>query len=237
MFISFHCVASMVNNKGEKTGYAWPLTAVEEKIPAPFLQQYAKHITSIIDSITDGFALVDDDFKIILWNQAAERMTGLSAEKLIGSHVLERLTELFNVDVYKGFIKAVRKRQTFICDQYVRRLGFWFEINAYPSAEGVMVYFRDVTNRKKQEILLELEKRVLEINSDQKASLSTTLDYYLEGIEKIFPGMLCSVITLLDDGVSMRHLSAPSLPVNFTSAIDGLRIGPKAGSCGTAMYT
>ena len=57
-----------------------------------------------------------------------------------------------------------------------------------------------------------------------------------EGIEKIFPGMYCSVLTLDEDGISVRHLSAPGLPAIYAHAIDGLPIGPEAGSCGTAMY-
>ena len=85
-------------------------------------------------------------------------------------------------------------------------------------------------------MLLELEKKVLEINSDQKASLRVTIDYFLEGIEGIFPGMLCSVLTLDDDRVTLRHLSAPSLPIEFSSFIDGVHIGPATGSCGTAAY-
>ena len=34
----------------------------------------------------------------------------------------------------------------------------------------------------------------------------------------------------------MRLGAAPSLPDSYAKAIDGVRIGPKAGSCGTAAY-
>jgi len=48
--------------------------------------------------------------------------------------------------------------------------------------------------------------------------------------------LLCSVLLLDEDGQHVRHGAAPSLPKAYTQAIDGLCIGPKAGSCGTAMY-
>ena len=55
-------------------------------------------------------------------------------------------------------------------------------------------------------------------------------------VEAQFAGMLCSVLLLEEDGKHARHGAAPSLPEAYSKAIDGLCIGPKAGSCGTAMY-
>ena len=48
--------------------------------------------------------------------------------------------------------------------------------------------------------------------------------------------MLCSVLLLSDDGNHIRHGAAPSLADDYVHAIDGEPIGPKHGSCGTAMY-
>jgi signal transduction histidine kinase len=66
--------------------------------------------------------------------------------------------------------------------------------------------------------------------------LRSLLNFFLKGIQEIFPGMYCCILTLDEDGRSVRLLSAPGLPAIYTHAIDGLPIGPRAGSCGTAMY-
>ena len=55
-------------------------------------------------------------------------------------------------------------------------------------------------------------------------------------IEAQSPEMLCSVLLLSDDGNHIRHGAAPGLPEEYVKAIDGAPIGPKNGSCGTAMY-
>jgi PAS domain S-box-containing protein len=55
-------------------------------------------------------------------------------------------------------------------------------------------------------------------------------------METFNPGIRCSVLLLDDSGTKLRHLSAPSLPFEYISAIDGMKIGPKNGSCGTAVY-
>lgn len=41
---------------------------------------------------------------------------------------------------------------------------------------------------------------------------------------------------LLVDGCRLRHGAAPSLPDAYNSAIDGIEIGPRVGSCGTAAH-
>lgn len=83
--------------------------------------------------------------------------------------------------------------------------------------------------------LIEGQNQVLE-RIVRGEPLKPTLDLLLRVIEAEFPGMLCSILLLDPDGTRIRHISAPSLPEGFTSAIDGEAIGPQAGSCGIAAY-
>src|SRR5208337_903760 len=55
-------------------------------------------------------------------------------------------------------------------------------------------------------------------------------------IEKHHRGMLCSVLLLDADGVTLRDGAGPSLPQEYRRAVDGVKIGACAGSCGTAIY-
>jgi len=48
--------------------------------------------------------------------------------------------------------------------------------------------------------------------------------------------MLCSVLLLDADGVTLRDGAGPSLPQEYRRAVDGVKIGACAGSCGTAIY-
>lgn len=66
--------------------------------------------------------------------------------------------------------------------------------------------------------------------------LSEILERLVLLIEAQSPGMLCSVLLLSEDGDHLKHGAAPSLPENYVKAVDGAPIGPKHGSCGTAMY-
>lgn len=69
------------------------------------------------------------------------------------------------------------------------------------------------------------------------AELSSILDRIVLLVESQAPGMQCSI--LLADTVrgTLHHGSSPSLPAAYSAAIDGAKIGPLGGSCGTAAYT
>ena len=79
------------------------------------------------------------------------------------------------------------------------------------------------------------QSRILEMVA-ANAPLSRILEQLVLLIESQSEGMLCSVLLLSDDGEHVRHGAAPSLPEEYVKAIDGAPIGPKNGSCGTAMY-
>lgn len=193
-------------------------------------------LAGILESITDGFFALDQHFRVTLWNHEAERITRLSAAEMIGQSILDKLPELIGTNTWQSFHKAFKKKMTVTIEQYHERTDRWLEMSLYPSDQGVFAYFKEVTPRKKQEALLALEKKVLELNTAKRMSLRSLLNFFLKGIQKIFPGMYCCVLTPDEDKQHVKLLSAPGLPAIYSHAIDGLAIGPKAGSCGTAMY-
>ena len=108
-------------------------------------------------------------------------------------------------------------------------------LNASGDVEQFVCTMMDVTDRKRGEALRNGERRVLEMIA-RDAPLEETLEKLVRTMEAQFAGLLCSVLLLDEDGQHVRRGAAPNLPKPYNDAIDGLCIGPKAGSCGTAMY-
>jgi GAF domain-containing protein len=79
------------------------------------------------------------------------------------------------------------------------------------------------------------QKRIMAM-IESNASLHDILANLVLLIEAQSPEMICSILLLSDDGNHVKHAVAPSLPENYVKVIDGSPIGPKHGSCGTAMY-
>jgi GAF domain-containing protein len=84
--------------------------------------------------------------------------------------------------------------------------------------------------------VLEGQSLVLELIA-RGESLHQVLDTLLRVIQLQCSGMLASILLLDPDGIHVRHGAAPDLPEDYVRAVDGLAIGPQAGSCGTAAFT
>jgi two-component system, cell cycle sensor histidine kinase and response regulator CckA len=85
------------------------------------------------------------------------------------------------------------------------------------------------------EVLSAIDKTVLEMISSG-TPLSDVLSVLCRIIEERCPGLLCSILLLDPNRKSLRNGAAPSLPDGYTLAIDGITIGERVGSCGTAAY-
>ncbi len=109
----------------------------------------------------------------------------------------------------------------------------WLRDSVTVAADRLHSLKVDITSRKRAEALLAGESRVLEMIA-AGAPLAPVLDALCRTIEAQDEGMLCSVL-LVDDG-RLRHAAAPRLPAAYVAAVDGMAIGPEAGSCGTAAY-
>ncbi len=69
-----------------------------------------------------------------------------------------------------------------------------------------------------------------------QAPLPKILESLCTHVEQQHSGLLCSVLLLDAEGTTLRHGAAPSLPKEYTQAINGAQVGPCSGSCGTAAY-
>lgn len=80
----------------------------------------------------------------------------------------------------------------------------------------------------------QFENRILRLIANG-ASLNETMGALCQEVEALLPGVICSVMTVDTAGL-LRSLAAPSLPDEYAIALDGVMVGPEAGSCGTAAY-
>jgi PAS domain-containing protein len=107
--------------------------------------------------------------------------------------------------------------------------------------------FRDISRRKEAEQELSRSRkkedafragqgRVLEMIA-RGETIENVLASLVTLIEAQSEGMLCSVLQLSEDGKYIRHGAAPKSSLKSTiQAVNGAPIGPKNGSCGTAMF-
>jgi PAS domain S-box-containing protein len=189
---------------------------------------------TILESIPEAFAAVDRQWRLIYLNGPAERLVQQERSALIGRMLWEAFPDLAGTRFTTELRRAVEEQTRVEFEEYYPRREVWLEVRADPSPEGLLIHARDVSERRRNQALFGAEKRVLELLA-QGEPLGEALDVIARVIEGQCPGMLASVL-LLDRGGRLRHAAAPSLPAAYSAAVDGLAVGPAAGSCGTAAF-
>ncbi|MEP2706471.1 MAG: EAL domain-containing protein [Roseibium sp.] len=117
----------------------------------------------------------------------------------------------------------------------------WLSTTKVPLVDGqgnVIGLFgigRDITRRKTAELLRQGQCDVLELIAAGEP-LATVLNELLVLIEEHQKGVKTSIQLLGPDEKTLQEGAAPSLPEEYCAAMDGMLIGPKAASCGTAAY-
>lgn len=114
----------------------------------------------ILESIGDAFFALDLSWKVTYWNGKAELLLHKTRAEMLGKNLWEVYADTIGTDFYEKYHWAVDHQQEVHFEAFYETLKAWYEISAYPSANGLSVYFKDITQRKKSEKeIIDSEKR------------------------------------------------------------------------------
>jgi PAS domain S-box-containing protein len=106
---------------------------------------------AILDTITDGFFVVDRHWRIVQANRAFATLLHVRREELVGRYLWDLYPDAAHLRFYAEAHRAVQDQQVVHLEEFYPAFNAWLALAAYPSEEGLTVYFRDVTERKHQE--------------------------------------------------------------------------------------
>lgn len=195
---------------------------------------YGVLIANALDNITDGFYIVDKNWTILFWNRAAEKMLLRKSVDLIGKNLWEEFPGFLFLKNNQKFEILTKENKSIHFREYSPIYKIWADITAYATETTFSFYFKDLTEVINLRALEKLERNVLEMNAKPESMLAQTLKYYLQELQGLHPGMICSVLQL--KGNRLYNWSSPNLSENYCKAIEGLEIGNNMGSCGTAAF-
>lgn len=106
---------------------------------------------TILESIGDAFFAVDKNWVVTYWNNQAEKMLQTSKDSMLGRNLWDVFSGSIDSVSYQNYHRAIQTRELICFKDYFDPLNKWFEINAYPSDNGLSVFFKDITEQKKSE--------------------------------------------------------------------------------------
>lgn len=175
-------------------------------------------------------------------NNIAECVTGYGRDQVVTMNITQVVAPEDGDRIRKMIDRVVAGEEPPVCEFEIiakdgRRVPLEVSLRLLfegVTPVGIQGIGRDISERRRAALLLTGEKRILEMVATT-APLPTVLAALCRLVEEQAPHLRCSIL-LLDDAGRLRHGAAPSLAESYTGAIDGLAIGPRAGSCGTAAY-
>src|SRR5215204_5357859 len=114
-------------------------------------QAARERATVILESISDAFFAVDREWHFTYVNSKAEELWGRSREELLGKNIWEEFPQAEDSESYRQIRRAMEEGLTTEFETISPVLGNWVVGRAYPSREGLSVYFQDVTERGRAE--------------------------------------------------------------------------------------
>lgn len=163
------------------------------------LQQYNHQITTILESITDGFVAVNHNFTVTYMNAEAERLFGISRDFLLHKNLFDKFDKNAPLDFYPAYAQAIEENVAVAFDSYYEPSRRWFHINAYPSENSLSIFYKDVTEQKLIEELARIEKETLEFNTIPDNTLQQVLQFYIDKVGSLQNNIVSTIWQIEDD--------------------------------------
>ena len=157
-FFASVLITALRDEEGELRGFAKVTRDITERKEAEererlLAQERAarERSTDILESISDAFYAVDGEWCLTYVNGKAEQLWGRPREELLGKNVWEEFPEEEGSESYVQITRAMEEGVTTEFEALSPVSGAWVMGRAYPSREGLSVYFQDVSERKRVE--------------------------------------------------------------------------------------
>jgi PAS domain S-box-containing protein len=108
----------------------------------------ASRLNEILETISDAYFILDRDWKFNYLNRQAEVLLRRKRETLIGKNVWEEFAPAKELRFFELYQKAMADGESVSFEEFYPPLQSWFDLRAYPSQDGIVVYFRDITEKR-----------------------------------------------------------------------------------------
>jgi PAS domain S-box-containing protein len=125
-------------------------------------QETSEQVTRILESITDAFFAVDDEWTFTYVNAQAESTLKRSRNDLVGANLWTTFADAVGSSFHEQCCRALDTQETAEFTAYFPPLNSWFEVKAFPFPSGLSVYFDDVTGRVEAQENLRRERDLTE---------------------------------------------------------------------------
>jgi PAS domain S-box-containing protein len=204
-------------------------------------------VSRVLEAMPAGFYSLDADWRFAYVNAQAEKLLGRTRDELLGQVIWDAFPATVNGVFEESYRRAVATGQPVAFDaHYPEPLNGWYELRAWPTPDGLSVYFIEVTERRHAEEQAQRAARRLTLLARVSAELASTLD--VEAATARLPRIVvpaladyCILTVIDDDGhprdVGSWHVDPAHRPVLERYAEVRLDAMPMTAPVGRALHS
>lgn len=136
----------------------------------------SERLAGILEAMTDAFIGIDRNWHITDLNPMGERILNKKRDELLGCDLRGVYADPDAQRFISRYARAMTDNAAAEFEDYYGPFGKWIDIRAFPTREGLSIFFRDITGRKQAEIDIERSRRWLERIAETTPDIIFVLD-------------------------------------------------------------
>lgn len=106
-------------------------------------------LNATLDNMSDAFFMLDRDWRFRFLNHQAELLLACGREDLLNRNIWDKFPSAVGSVFQREYFRALADNVTVAFDAFFELLDTHFSVRAYPSEQGLAVYFVDVTESRR----------------------------------------------------------------------------------------
>jgi PAS domain S-box-containing protein len=156
-----HIYAHPTRMNGKKARFVMAIDIDQKVKTQKALEEKNEEISDILESVTDGFFAVNAKWEVTFMNSEAEQMLKSNRAELLGKNLWEHFPEAVGTRFYTEYNRVMNQRVSTAFEGYYPQLDLWVSVRAYPSREGLVIYFIDITEQRRTQEKIEKDEQNL----------------------------------------------------------------------------
>ncbi len=151
------------------------------------LRQSRQRLFETLENMAEGFFTLDREWRFSYLNAEAAKVWRINREMLLGNKIWDMVPKTAGAIFYEQYHRAVQDRVPVHFDAVSPLLDSWVEVRAYPTEDGLAVYFHDISERKRSDEKIARLNRLYSVLSRANEAIIRT-----SNAEKLY-GEVCRI--------------------------------------------
>ncbi len=132
------------------------------------LIETTNELEDMMNSITDGFLMLDEHWNFTFINKVFEDLYGVNKKDVIGKNYWDYFPKNAEQKFFAEYSNVLNNHTSAHFEEYSQTLQKWVSVNVYPAKKGISVYFTDITEQH------ELQDKIKQSEINLKTIINNT---------------------------------------------------------------